>query len=214
MKKFLTVLNQKVYRYGVLGAVTLLSSPSLTFAQQAGKDSVQGYLVMIGLFINNTILPLIFTIALLFFLVNAARYFIFQGSDEGGQDKARRMALYGIGAFVFLVSIWGIVNMLVGGLGIQRSESLCPDYLDNWCNYSGRGGLNSPSEGTTWRGGSPLLPDGSLGNEIPTPTPRPQRLPDGSAGNEIPTPTFRPNTLPDGSAGNEIPVPSFRPSTN
>ncbi len=193
MKKFLSTCSQKMSLYGVLSPWALLIFPTVTFAQQASKDSVQGYLVMIGLFINNTILPLIFTIALLFFLVNAARYFVFGGANEDGQDKARRMALYGIGAFVFLVSIWGIVNMLVSGLGIQRSESLCPDYLNNWCNYSGRGGLDSPSETNRWRGGSPALPDGSLGNKIPTPTPRPQQWP---VGNEIPKPTPRPNIIP------------------
>lgn len=41
--------------------------------------------------------------------------------------------LYGIGAFVFLVSLWGIVNMVVTGLNINQEQSLCPDYLGGWC---------------------------------------------------------------------------------
>jgi hypothetical protein len=173
MKKRFVEFYTSALSTAALSLGALLISPSVTLAQQAGTDSVQGYLVLIGLFFNNTILPLIFTIALLFFLVNAARYFVFGGADEKSQDKARLMALYGIGAFVFLVSIWGIVNMFVSGFGIQRQESLCPDYLDNWCNYSGRGGLDSPSESNRWRGGSPLFPDGSAGNETPVPSFRP-----------------------------------------
>ena len=117
----------------------LLAFPSVTFAAYASQDNLQGYLVLIGQFINNTILPLIFTIALLFFLVNAARYFVFGGANEDGQDKARRMALYGIGAFTFLVSIWGIINMLVSSLGIDDSQSKCPDFLGNWCSENGSG---------------------------------------------------------------------------
>jgi succinate dehydrogenase/fumarate reductase cytochrome b subunit len=148
MKMRIVAWYKNICRYAVLSLGALLISPSLTFAQQAGKDSVQGYLVMIGLFINNTILPLIFTIALLFFLVNAARYFVFGGANEDGQDKARRMALYGIGAFVFLVSIWGIVNMLVSGLGIQRNESLCPDFLERvGCAKNARVGAGASATG-------------------------------------------------------------------
>jgi hypothetical protein len=98
-------------------------------------------------FIHSTILPLLFSIALLFFLINATRYFIIEGADSGGRERAKELALYGIGAFVFLISIWGIVNMFVNGLGIANDRSICPDYLDSWCNYSGYGGLGSPSEG-------------------------------------------------------------------
>jgi len=140
MKRFFVLQLQKV-----LILVTSLL-PAVSYAQYANKDSVQGYILLIISFINNAVLPLIFAIALLFFLVNAARYFILEGDDSAGREKARTMALYGIGAFVIIVSIWGIVNMFVYGLGIGDNEAICPDYLDGWCNYSGYGGQNSPSE--------------------------------------------------------------------
>ena len=113
----------------------ILTLPLASFAQslEANKDSVQGYIVLVLQFINWTLLPLLFSIALLFFLINAARYFIIEGDNDGAREKARTLALYGIGAFVFLVSIWGIVNMFVFGLGIGQEESMCPDYLDDWC---------------------------------------------------------------------------------
>ncbi len=139
------IVDMKIW-IGVFGV--LLVFPSVTFAAYASQDNLQGYLVLIGQFINNTILPLIFTIALLFFLVNAARYFVFGGANEDGQDKARRMALYGIGAFTFLVSIWGIVNMLVSSLGVDDSQSKCPDFLGNWCGGSGSGYSNYGSGGS------------------------------------------------------------------
>jgi hypothetical protein len=119
----------------IAGVVLSYSIPLLSFAQtyEAGKDSVQGYILLILAFINWTIIPLLFSIALLFFLINAARYFILQGDQDDGREKAKMLALYGIGAFVFLVSIWGIVNMFVFGLSIGEEGALCPDYLDGWC---------------------------------------------------------------------------------
>lgn len=122
-----------------VGVFFLYVLPFGVFAQEygAGKDSIQGYLVLILEFINFTIIPLLFTFALLFFLVNATRYFIIEAGDSDGRDKAKRLALYGISAFVILVSIWGIVNMFVYGLGIDGSDSKCPDYLGDWCDKDG-----------------------------------------------------------------------------
>lgn len=105
----------------------------------AAASDAQGYLRLGLLFINNVIIPLLFSIALLFFLVNAARYFIIGGGDSDSQAKAKLLALYGIGAFVFLVSIWGIVNMIVSGLGFDDTRARCPDYLGNWCESRGYG---------------------------------------------------------------------------
>lgn len=95
--------------------------------------NIQGFLGEFLTFLNLIIVPLIFALAFLFFLWNATRYFIIgQGSDES-KEKAKRLALYGILAFVIMVSIWGIVNLLVGGLGFDRTSIICPDYNPN-CN--------------------------------------------------------------------------------
>lgn len=139
MKKFSSLLLSKALL--LIVALSSLSYSPYAFAAQASKDSVQGYIVAILLFINFVVLPLIFSIALLFFLINAARYFIIEGADKDGREKARKLALYGIGGFVFLVSIWGIVNLFVNGLGISDDTAICPDYLEDWCysSYQSKG---------------------------------------------------------------------------
>jgi hypothetical protein len=125
------------------GALILLF-PVAARAQQytADTDTLQGFILLIGGFIGNTLIPFLFAVALLFFLVNAARYFILDGDDSDGQEKAKTLALYGIGAFVFLVSIWGIVNLFVEGFEIDDTAARCPDYLGRWCStkdaYSGQ----------------------------------------------------------------------------
>jgi hypothetical protein len=128
--------NISTFFYGVLFSIL----PLVSSAQEGDKDTVQGYLVLITNFIGDTLLPLLFAIALLFFLVNVARYFIVGGNDSESQEKAKTLALYGIGAFVFLVSIWGIVNMFVSAFEIDDTEANCPDYLGDWCGSSGNYG--------------------------------------------------------------------------
>ena len=81
-------------------------------------------------FINEILIPFLFGVALLVFLVNVFRFFILGADNQEGRDKAQRLALYGILAFVFMVSIWGIVNLIVSGLGFNNGSPLTPDYLE------------------------------------------------------------------------------------
>jgi predicted PurR-regulated permease PerM len=108
-------------------------------------QSIQQFILSSTYFIGNVLIPFLFGLALLFFLFHAARYFIIGGSNEEAQDKAKTLALYGIIAFVFLVSIWGIVNILVYGLGFWNDNALAPDYFgtrrqDGYYIESGIGG--------------------------------------------------------------------------
>lgn len=107
----------------------LLSIPILTHAATAGKNDIQGFLVTISFFIKEIILPFLFGIAFLFFLINTVRYFILGGANESDREKAKRSAVYGIAAFVFILTLWSMVTILIQGIGIEKGESLCPDYL-------------------------------------------------------------------------------------
>ncbi len=91
-------------------------------------SSIQEVIVSLIVFINNVLLPLFFAVALLFFVFNSLRFFIL-GNDEESRNNAKALALYGIGAFVILVSIWGIVNLLVSGLGWGTEYPVTPDYM-------------------------------------------------------------------------------------
>ena len=79
-------------------------------------------------FLNNSIVPFLLALAGVIFLWNVTRYFIFQGDSEEGQTKARSLALWSIIAFVIMVSMWGIVNLIVDGIGID-GRSITPDYI-------------------------------------------------------------------------------------
>jgi len=75
------------------------------------------------------LLPFLFGIAFLYFLINIVRYFIIGGASDIQREKARLSATYGVAAFVFIFSLWGIVSLFVNGLDIEENTSLCPDYL-------------------------------------------------------------------------------------
>ena len=135
--------------------------------------SIQDYLIDIGLFINYTIIPFLFSLALLFFIFNAARYFILNAAEEKAREQARQLALYGVGAFIFWVSIWGIVNAIASGLGVDDDRALCPDYLGSWCDYDPYGdsfynssnSLNLPNTAPT-----PYSPDVRTPDTAPIPS--------------------------------------------
>jgi ABC-type dipeptide/oligopeptide/nickel transport system permease component len=93
-------------------------------------DSLQEYIIGITLFINNIIIPFFFGLALLFFIWNAFRFFILGNKNEPDQENAKKLAIYGIAAFVLLVSIWGIVNLLVNGLNLSSNNYITPDYIE------------------------------------------------------------------------------------
>lgn len=90
---------------------------------------IQTFLTNIGAFLNSTVLPFMIAIAFITFLWNAFRYFIVGGADPSEQQKARNLAFWGIGAFVVILSLWGIVYMLVGGFGLGTRYGTTPDYL-------------------------------------------------------------------------------------
>jgi hypothetical protein len=107
--------------------VALFGLLSVPGTAMAAPTSLQSLLTDSVAFLNKSVLPLLFSLAFLFFIVNVARYFIIGGANEDSRKKARLLALWGIIAFVVMISIWGIVNILVSGLGVGRGTPLSPD---------------------------------------------------------------------------------------
>ena len=92
---------------------TLLLVPMIAAAQFGKVDNFFGN---ISEFVNDVLVPFVFVIAFIIFIVGVARYFIWAGAEEE-KEKAKSLMLWGILGFVLMVSIWGIVNLLAGGLG-------------------------------------------------------------------------------------------------
>ena len=111
--------------------IALLSSaffalPLLTFAQFGGVDT---FFNNIGTFINNVLIPLVFAISLLVFIYGMFQYFILGGASDDSREKGRQLIMWSVIAFVMMVSIWGVVNVVAGGIFPDKTPPVMPTGL-------------------------------------------------------------------------------------
>ncbi len=100
----------------LLIVMLLAAFPSVASAgQYFGR--IDDFFLNVAGFINDILIPFIFTIALVFFLFGAYKHFIYKGaSSEVDKEAGRNLMIYAVAGFVLMVSIWGIVNFLADGL--------------------------------------------------------------------------------------------------
>ena len=91
--------------------------PSFTFAIGEFTE-VSAMFVNFTNIINTILVPLVFAIAFLVFLWGMFTTFILGGSDEDKQKEGRNLMVYAIIGFVVMVAIWGIVNLVLGEIGV------------------------------------------------------------------------------------------------
>lgn len=106
-------------------ALVLALTPLITLAQ----SSLQNLMTNLLDFTSTVLIPFLFGIAFLLFVINVIRFFVIGGSNEEGQKKAKALAIYSISAFVVLIIFWGLVNILVDGLGLGGETQPCPDFI-------------------------------------------------------------------------------------
>ncbi|OQA03300.1 MAG: hypothetical protein BWY68_00777 [bacterium ADurb.Bin400] len=99
------------------GMMLLPMTPLVALAQ---FGEINTFIGRITTFINNTLIPLVFGIALLMFVWGMFKFFIYNTEEE--KEKGKDLALYAIVAFVLMVSVWGIVNLIAGGLGFSGEQ--------------------------------------------------------------------------------------------
>lgn len=104
----------------ILTAMSVLV-PALALAQ---FGEVSTFVGKVSQFINNTLIPLVFGIALLVFIWGIFQYFILGGGDESKREEGKELMLWAIIGFVVMVSIFGIVNMISSGLGFSGSDTI------------------------------------------------------------------------------------------
>ena len=87
--------------------------PLISLAQLGEVDT---FFNNIGTFIGNVLIPLIFGLTLLMFVWGMFRFFIWGGGNEEERSKGKQLIIWAIVGLVLMTSIWGIVNMLAGGI--------------------------------------------------------------------------------------------------
>jgi hypothetical protein len=114
---------------------TLAAALALFFASAASAyaqtgeirgNTIPQYLLSIIGFINVVLVPVLFAVAFIVFIWGIFYYFIAGGANEEKRDQGKQLAVWGIVALFVMVSVWGLVNVLVGtfGFGNKNAPSL------------------------------------------------------------------------------------------
>lgn len=86
--------------------VTAPSRGGMTFA-----DIVNDRIVP---FVDGAVIPLLYVLAFLFFVIGVARYF-FTGGEENRQ-KGKAFVLWGLIGMVAIFGVWGVVHLLLSAI--------------------------------------------------------------------------------------------------
>lgn len=89
-----------------LGLVAL-SIPSGVQAAASFKDLTNQIVIVV----DRGIIPLIYALTFIVFLIGMVRFFFMGGEEE--RQKGKQFMLWGIIGFVVLASVWGIVRLLL-----------------------------------------------------------------------------------------------------
>lgn len=99
-------------------AATLLT-PLVTFAQFGQVDDFVSDIVE---FINGPLITFIFALILFFFIYSIFKYFVLGKNKDADREEGKQYAIWAVIGLVIAVSVWGLVNLLAGGLGLDDEE--------------------------------------------------------------------------------------------
>jgi len=117
----------------ILATLPLLLVANIASAQDGltGKDDTAAG---VGNLVENTIIiinqyltPFVLGLAFLVFIWGVFKFFVLGGSDEEKQKEGKSLMIYAIIGFVVIISFYGIVNLVLGGLGLTNSPA---DFVD------------------------------------------------------------------------------------
>src|SRR4051812_731630 len=100
-----------------------LALPALAFAQVTDVQSLGQTIISI---INTVLVPLIFALAFIVFLWGVFQYFIAGAADEEKREGGKSLMIYGLIGFFVMVSVWGIVNLLLGTFNLNSNPPRFP----------------------------------------------------------------------------------------
>ena len=109
---------------------------------------LQGYATNIKDIINLYFIPALIAIAFVTFLWGIYKYFIQGADNEEAQKKGKAFALYGIIGLVIIFSVWGIVSIFMGTLGLGTTSSPQPPTI--WGSVSSASNIGDCTSKSSW----------------------------------------------------------------
>lgn len=142
--------------------IAVLALPLLAAAQK-GIDITQitPYSDKIIYVVNYMLVPVLMALAFIVFLWGVFKYFILGSADEKNRAEGRQFVLWGIVGFVIILSLWGIVNLVMGTFGLSVGKAPAFPTIGGSTAPAG-----SPAGAVTFPAGTPpgqvRCPDGTL----------------------------------------------------
>ena len=78
----------------------------------AGNPKFQDLLCYVTKIINDSVIPLIFALAMVFFVWGVVKFFIINAGEEAKKSESKQYMIWGIVALAVMLSIWGLVAVL------------------------------------------------------------------------------------------------------
>ncbi len=101
--------------------VTLATSPqlvSLGTCPEISYSSLKNLVAFLVCLINKFFVPILATLALIFFIWGIIQYVI-NADNEEARAEGRKVIIWGIVGLFAMVGIWGLVNLLISTLGVN-----------------------------------------------------------------------------------------------
>ena len=115
--------TKRMYKV-TLFSLLVLFVPFVTHAQ-----GIKEFVLNFVIFLINTVFPFLLGLAFLFFVFNVIRFFVLGATSEEGREKARKLLIFSVLAFVLLLSFWGIVVLLASSFGLAGCPAPTSDYV-------------------------------------------------------------------------------------
>ena len=93
------------------GTLAALALPLVSFAAVSNLNDLGTFMITL---INNVLVPVLFALAFIVFLWGAFMAFIVGAQNDTAKEKGKNLMLWGLIGFFVMISIWGLVNILVG----------------------------------------------------------------------------------------------------
>ena len=149
--------------------------PAVVGAQGAPVQTgnISAFVTQVGA-IFNLLLPVLITLAVLFFFWGLA-LFVFSSGDESARDRGKSIMIWGVIALFIIVSIWGIIAFIgqIFGIG-QGGEAPVPGIrAESTGGITAGGGAGGNQGGGGGTIGGPAPGGNSSGVPVPPPAPAP-----------------------------------------
>ena len=106
----------------VVATLPLFMFPIMVSAQSMNFQYLNSFFGGIDILLSNFVLPLLMAVALVVFIWNVLRYFIWSADDPAGRETARTYIIYALLGLVLIVAVWGFVNLILGFFGLGNNS--------------------------------------------------------------------------------------------